>query len=73
MTRRKTKLVCRGWGIDRPLDGCLWTNRRGYRSWNTRPEAIESYDNSYGKGAYRQSRRRGRAIAKKLWVEVNDE
>ena len=71
MSKRKTKLVCRGWGIDRPMESCLW-HSHGWSTWLTRAEAITAYNRHYGSGFYREMRKLGFAIAKKVWVEVKD-
>lgn len=65
MTKRKTKLVCVGWGI-------VWLNPPFGLSWYTckptRRESIEVFDEQHSDPDYREYRRKGFAIAKKLWV-----
>ena len=68
--KRKTKLVCVGWTVvfDRKAKK-PWMLRSHYR---TREKAIRAYNTLFGPSVYTVSRRRGFAIAKKLWVEVKD-
>lgn len=73
MPKPKTKLVSRGWVIDRPEERRLWCPPHGLNTWPTRAEAITAYNRHYGSGFYRQMQRLGLAIVKKLWVEVKDE
>ena len=71
MTKRKTKLVCVGWGIWE-IDGkCLWCDADNI-IWKKRKYAIEAWDSWYGENSYRGNRQRGLAIAKKLWVKVKE-
>ncbi len=68
MTKPKTKLVCRGWVIDLPTIHKIWYLVREQNTWPTRSQAIMAYNSWHG-GAYAWARRKGLAIAKKLWVE----
>ena len=67
MTKHKTKLVCVGWGI--------W-DKKGYLWWNIvfplRQDAI-MYAKKMVEDDYKKARKARRVIAKRLWMEVNDE
>jgi len=70
MTKRNEKLVCVGWGI------VMYPLARPYlyygiSGWDTRRETISRYEQDGH--AYQYDRRRHKAIAKKLWMEVKDE
>ena len=67
MTKRKTKLVCVGWGIWGCRAQYLWDRK----VLPTRKEIIRWRNKEVG-GTYKADRRKRLAIAKKLWVEVNE-
>ena len=72
MTKRKTKRVCVGWGIVMyPRDVHPYLYFGGPSGWGTRNDAIEAFDKQPG-GNYSESRRKGKVIAKQLWVEVKE-
>jgi len=72
VTKRKTKLVYVGWGIVMYPHDVRPYLLYGISGWSTRREAIEEYEKSHYTNNYQSDRRRHKAIAKKLWVEVRD-
>lgn len=69
MKKHKKKLVCLGWGIVMYPQDIRPYLFYGLSGWGTRKEAIEHYDKE-GYAHYQYDRKRHRAIAKQLWVEV---
>lgn len=70
MTKRKTKLVCVGWGILLCRSKRLWCNFDGITSWDTERQVIDGYNQSECGNKYQEAKQAGLIVAKKLWVEV---
>ena len=70
MTKRKTKLVCVGWGVYwlLPPTGISFKSCK-----LTRKLAIREFNKHHDDPDYKGYRRKGLAIAKQLWLEVKDD
>ena len=68
MDKRKTKLVCVGWGIWWLLPPVGISPTVGRKA--TRQMAIKIFNEHHTDPDYETLRKRGDVIAKKLWVEV---
>ena len=67
--KRKTKLVCVGWGIWDIVNKHLWNDVEG-GIWTKRKDAIDAWNSWYGDDSYRWCRQRNEVIVMKLWGEV---
>ena len=76
MTKRKTKMVCVGWGVVMYLnEGTPYIYCAMAKDAETEEEAIKLFDEGETSKElkYKAMFKKGTAIAKKLWVEVKDD